>query len=113
MDEEAIQRRRDLMRQRALTKAQIGLGTEEVLEREEEKSEEEDDEDETSEEESSEEEEEGARLKPVFVRKKVGGCFPGLAKIFYIRKNVRHRFPMPGLAKIKTTNSNIICLVRF
>ena len=99
MDEEAIQRRRDLMRQRALTKAQIGLGTEEVLEREEEKSEEEDDEDETSEEESSEEEEEGARLKPVFVRKKVGGCFPGLAKIFYIRKNVRHRFPIPGLAK--------------
>ena len=45
--------------------------TEEVMDREEEKSEEEDDEDETSEEESSEDEEEGARLKPVFVRKKV------------------------------------------
>ena len=49
----------------------VGMGTEEVMDREEEKSEEEDDEDETSEEESSEDEEEGARLKPVFVRKKV------------------------------------------
>ena len=75
MDEEAIQRRRDLMRQRALAKAQIGLGPEEVMEKEEEReaaaggagSEESD---ETSEEESSDsDEEEGARLKPVFVRK--------------------------------------------
>ena len=75
MDEEAIQRRRDLMRQRALAKAQIGLGPEEVMEKEEEReaaaggagSEESD---ETSEEETSDsDEEEGARLKPVFVRK--------------------------------------------
>ncbi len=73
MDEEAIQRRRDLMRQRALAKAQIGLGPEEVMEKEEEKegAGKDSDDEETSEEETtdSEDEEEGAMLKPVFVRK--------------------------------------------
>lgn len=31
MDEEALQRRRELMRQKALAKAQIGIGQEEIL----------------------------------------------------------------------------------
>jgi hypothetical protein len=31
LDEEGIQRRRDLMRQRALTRAQIGVGQEEIM----------------------------------------------------------------------------------
>ncbi len=94
LDEEAISRRRDLMRQRALAKAQIGIDQEEILvvssksnpnilicfipfyalslqDKEEEKSgSEEDDDDETSEEETDSEEED-AKLKPVFVRKKV------------------------------------------
>merc|ERR1712025_533153 len=72
MDEDAIIRRRELMRQRALAKAQMGVKQEEVLEKEEEKSGPEDeDEGETTEEETdSEEEEQGARLKPVFVRAK-------------------------------------------
>ena len=76
MDEDAILRRRELMRQRALAKAQIGIGQEEIMDKEEEKSggsdEEEEEEEESSEEETTDsEEEEGARLKPVFVRKKV------------------------------------------
>merc|ERR1712240_352 len=72
MDEDAIIRRRELMRQRALAKAQMGVKQEEVLEKEEEKSGPEDEEEgETTEEETdSEEEEQGARLKPVFVRAK-------------------------------------------
>ena len=74
MDEEAVQRRRDLMRQRALARAQIGVGQEEVMEKEDEQADltEEEEGEETSEEETtdSEEGEEGARLKPVFVRKK-------------------------------------------
>ena len=73
MDEEAVQRRRELMRQRALARAQIGVGQEEILEKEEEQAEasEEEEGEETSEEETTDsEEEEGARLKPVFVRKK-------------------------------------------
>eukprot|EP00092_Neocalanus_flemingeri_P007434 GFUD01008028.1.p1 GENE.GFUD01008028.1~~GFUD01008028.1.p1 ORF type:complete len:495 (+),score=242.56 GFUD01008028.1:91-1575(+) len=72
MDEEAIIRRRELMRQRALAKAQLGVKQEEVLEKEEERSGPEDEEEgETTEEETdSEEEEQGARLKPVFVRAK-------------------------------------------
>lgn len=74
MDDEAIVRRRELMRQRALAKAQIGLGQEEIMDKEDEKSgaSEEEEEEESSEEETTDsEEEEGARLKPVFVRKKV------------------------------------------
>merc|ERR1719470_578055 len=55
MDEEAIQRRRDLMRQKAALKAQAGMTAQEILAREEE---------------TDSEEEEGARLKPVFVRAK-------------------------------------------
>merc|ERR1719189_2338916 len=71
LDEDAIQRRRELMRQRALAKAQIGAGQEEVMDKEEEKSgPEESDEEETEESETDSEEEEGARLKPVFVRSK-------------------------------------------
>jgi len=72
MDEDAIIRRRELMRQRALAKAQMGVKQEEVLEKEEERSGPEDEEEgETTEEETdSEEEEQGARLKPVFVRAK-------------------------------------------
>lgn len=31
MDEEAIQRRRELMKQRALAKAEIGMGQEEIM----------------------------------------------------------------------------------
>ncbi len=60
------------MRQRALARAQIGVGQEEIMDKEEEKSaSEEEDEEETTEEETTDsEEEEGARLKPVFVRKK-------------------------------------------
>lgn len=77
MDEEAIQRRRELMRQRALAKAQIGLGQEEIMDKEEEKSASEDEEEEeTTEEETTDSEgDEGARLKPVFVRKKVHKTF--------------------------------------
>lgn len=71
LDEEGIQRRRDLMRQRALARAQIGVGQEEILAKEEEKPVSESEEDTSSEEETSDsDEEEGARLKPVFVRKK-------------------------------------------
>lgn len=71
LDEEAIMRRRELMRQRAVTKAQIGVGQEEVMDKEEEKSgPEESEEEETEESETDSEEEEGARLKPVFVRAK-------------------------------------------
>jgi microfibrillar-associated protein 1 len=61
------------MRQRAQARAQIGVGQEEILEKEDEKAEvsAEEEVEETSEEESTDsEEEEGARLKPVFVRKK-------------------------------------------
>eukprot|EP00094_Tigriopus_californicus_P005236 TCALIF_05049-PA protein Name:"Similar to MFAP1 Microfibrillar-associated protein 1 (Bos taurus)" AED:0.05 eAED:0.05 QI:168/0.75/0.8/1/1/1/5/1455/463 len=56
----------------ALAKAQIGIGQEEIMDKEEEKSaSEEDDEEETTEEETTDSEgDEGARLKPVFVRKK-------------------------------------------
>ena len=76
LDEDAILRRRELMRQRALAKAQIGLGQEEIMDKEDEKSGTEEEEEESSEEETTDsEEEEGARLKPVFVRKKVcWGC---------------------------------------
>merc|ERR1712179_343437 len=89
MDEDAIIRRRELMRQRALAKAQMGVKQEEVLEKEEEKSGPEDEEEgETTEEETdSEEEEQGARLKPVFVRAKDRltiqgrGRLPGLRRI--------------------------------
>merc|ERR1712236_204123 len=48
MDEDAITRRRELMRQKAIAKAQMGVKQEEVLEKEE----------------------QGARLKPVFVKAK-------------------------------------------
>merc|ERR1719216_863017 len=73
MDEAAVQRRRELMRQRSLARAQIGVGQEEIMEKEDEQAEisEEEEGEETSEEETTDsEEEEGARLKPVFVRKK-------------------------------------------
>ena len=72
MDEDAIQRRRDLMRQKAALKAQAGIVAQEVLAKEEERSggEEDEEEEESSEEETDSEEEEGARLKPVFVRAK-------------------------------------------
>lgn len=70
VDEDAIARRRELMRQRALYKAQAGDIQEEVLPRDDEKSGPESEEEETSEEETDSEEEEGARLKPVFVRAK-------------------------------------------
>ena len=73
MDEDAIARRRDLMRQRAVAKAQIGLNQEELMAKEEEKSGGEDDEgsseEETTDDDEDDSEEEGARLKPVFVRK--------------------------------------------
>merc|ERR1719373_1035727 len=70
MDEDTVSRRRELMRQRALAQAQMGMKQEELLAKEEEKSGS-DDEEETSEEETeSEEEEQEARLKPVFVRAK-------------------------------------------
>ena len=71
MDEEAIGRRRELMRQRALAKAQIGLGQEEVMAKEEEREGESEDSSEEEETTDESEEEEDARLKPVFVRKKV------------------------------------------
>jgi len=70
LDEDAIARRRELMRQRALYRAQAGEVVEEVMTKEEEKSGPDSDEEETSEEETDSEEEEGARLKPVFVRAK-------------------------------------------
>jgi len=70
LDEDAIARRRELMRQRALYRAQAGEVLEEVMTKEEEKSGPDSDEEETSEEETDSEEEEGARLKPVFVRAK-------------------------------------------
>jgi len=72
LDDAGIQRRRELMRQRAMTRAQIGMGQEEVMAKEEEKSASEDeDEEETTEEETTDSEAEGgARLKPVFVRKR-------------------------------------------
>merc|ERR1712083_966462 len=66
-------RRRELMRQRAQARAQIGVGQEEIMEKEDEQAEqsEDDDEEETTEEETTDsEEEQGARLKPVFVRKR-------------------------------------------
>ena len=50
-------RRRELMRQRALARAQIGMGQEEVMAKEEEKADEEDDdEEETTEEETTDSE---------------------------------------------------------
>jgi len=70
LDEEAISRRRELMRQRALYKAQAGDVQEEVMTKEDEKSGPDSEEEETSEEETDSEDEEGARLKPVFVRAK-------------------------------------------
>merc|ERR1719383_53426 len=70
LDEDAIARRRELMRQRALYKAQAGDAPEEVMRKEDEQSGPESEEEETSEEETDSEEEEGARLKPVFVRAK-------------------------------------------
>ena len=72
LDDEGIQRRRELMRQRAMARAQIGMGQEEVMAKEEEKSasEKEDDEDETTEEETdSSDDEEGVRMKPRFIPK--------------------------------------------
>ena len=71
LDDDGIQRRRELMRQRAMARAQIGMGQEEVMAKEDEKPvSEESDSDETTEEETTDsEEEEGARFKPVFVRK--------------------------------------------
>ena len=72
LDDEGIENRRKLMRQKALAIKDLGVGQEEVMAKEDEKeaSEEEDDEDETTEEsETDSENEEGARLKPVFVRK--------------------------------------------
>ena len=69
LDEDAIARRRELMRQRALYKAQAGNVQEEMMRKEDEKSEDESDSDEeTEEEETDSEAEDGARLKPVFVR---------------------------------------------
>jgi len=71
MDEDTVSRRRELMRQRALARAQMGMKQEELLAKEEERSGGSDDDEETSEEETeSEEEEQEARLKPVFVRAK-------------------------------------------
>ena len=74
LDEAGIQRRRELMRQRALARAQIGMGQDELLAKEEEKSASDDDDEETSEEETSDDDSENedgqARLKPVFVRKR-------------------------------------------
>nr|ACO13124.1 Microfibrillar-associated protein 1 [Lepeophtheirus salmonis] len=73
LDEEGISRRRELMRQRALMKAQIGE-KEEIMDIEEEKSGEEDKEDSSSSEEETTDSEdsdgEGAKLKPIFVRKR-------------------------------------------
>ena len=70
MDEQAVQRRRDLMRQRAAAKAQMGVKQEELLAKEEEKEGSEEEEESSEEETDSEEEEQEARLKPVFVRAK-------------------------------------------
>ena len=70
MDEQAVQRRRDLMRQRAIAKAQMGVKQEELLAKEEEKEGSEEEEESSEEETDSEEEEQEARLKPVFVRAK-------------------------------------------
>ena len=58
LDEEGVQRRRELMRQRALARAQIGMGVEEAMPKEEEKSasEDEEDEEETTEEETTDSE---------------------------------------------------------
>jgi len=70
MDEQAVQRRRDLMRQRAVAKAQMGVKQEELLAKEEEKEGSEEEEESSEEETDSEEEEQEARLKPVFVRAK-------------------------------------------
>ena len=72
LDDDGIQRRRELMRQRALARAQIGMGQEEVMAKEDEKavSEESDSEETTEEETTDSEQEEGARFKPVFVRKR-------------------------------------------
>ena len=70
MDEQAVQRRRDLMRQRAVAKAQMGVKQEELLAKEEEKEGSQEEEESSEEETDSEEEEQEARLKPVFVRAK-------------------------------------------
>merc|ERR1712029_35487 len=70
IDEETVTRRRELMRQRAIAKAQMGVKQEELLAKEEEKSGSEEEEDSSEEETDSEEEEQEARLKPVFVRAK-------------------------------------------
>ena len=57
LDEAGILRRRELMRQRALARAQIGMGQEEVMAKEDEKSaSEHEDEDETTEEETTDSE---------------------------------------------------------
>merc|ERR1719450_569935 len=70
MDEDTVTRRRELMRQKAIAKAQMGVKQEELLAKEEEKSGSEEEEDSSEEETESEEEEQEARLKPVFVRAK-------------------------------------------
>jgi len=70
MDEDTVTRRRELMRQKAIAKAQMGVKQEELLAKEEEKSGSEEEEDSSEEETDSEEEEQEARLKPVFVRAK-------------------------------------------
>merc|ERR1712098_861515 len=70
IDEETVTRRRELMRQRAIAKAQMGMKQEELLAKEEEKEGSEDEEESSEEETDSEEEEQEARLKPVFVRAK-------------------------------------------
>ena len=85
MDEDAIQRRRDLMRQKTALKAQAGMTAQEIPAKEEEKSGGEDEEEEeSSEEETDSEEEEGARLKPVFVRAKDRLTI----QVFCIRQNM-------------------------
>ena len=78
MDEDAIQRRRDLMRQKTALKAQAGMTAQEILAKEDEE------EEESSEEETDSEEEEGARLKPVFVRAKDRLTI----QVFCIRQNM-------------------------
>ena len=83
MDEDAIQRRRDLMRQKTALKAQAGMTAQEILAKEEEKSGGEEEE-ESSEEETDSEEEEGARLRPVFVRAKDRLTI----QVFCIRQNM-------------------------
>ena len=78
MDEDAIQRRRDLMRQKTALKAQAGMTAQEIPAKEDEE------EEESSEEETDSEEEEGARLRPVFVRAKDRLTI----QVFCIRQNM-------------------------